>query len=88
MEFLVRWSCHGTEPLDPENTFNFAFGKERAAQGGLKEPGNHTSKNRFIDTVRLGLATRSGGPVENTWELWWLWLDSHCHSRRAQETLT
>lgn len=34
------------------------------------EPKSHTSKNCFIDTVKLGLAARSGGPVENTWELW------------------
>lgn len=72
----------------PENTFNFAFDKnKRPAQGGLTEPKSHTSKNCFIDSVSLGLAARSAGPVENTWELWCLWLDSHRHSRRAQETL-
>lgn len=37
-------------------TVTFALGKvERAAQGGLTESRSHTSKNRFIDTVKLGL---------------------------------
>lgn len=76
-------SAMGTESFEPQVLSDFAVEHEGTAQGGLTEPRNHISKNRFIDTARLGSTAHSSGPVENIWELWLL---SHGHSRGNQKS--
>lgn len=78
----------GTESLNLKSlTLQLSVMGGGAAQGDLTEPRSHTSKNCFIDTVWLGSAAHSSGPVENTWGLWLFWpRSSRDHSRGNQKS--